>query len=681
MPEILRLPPSVVNKIAAGEVIERPASVVKELVENSLDAGATRVDVAVEKGGIELLRVTDDGCGISPRQLPLAVEPHSTSKIRTADDLFQVATLGFRGEALASIAEVSHFTIRSRPAGEAAGAELAMVGGQAAEASPCGCPPGTTVEVRNLFFNTPVRRKFLKSTQTEMGHVSEVITRLALAQPQVHFTLRHNGREIYDLPPTPNWRERIGRFFGQELANGLIEIERSEADCRLFGYAADPSHSRPNNRTQYFFLNGRYIRDRSLQHALAEAYRGLLLTGRFPVAFLCFELAPDAVDVNVHPTKLEVRFADSGRMYSLLLGTLRMKFLTTDLTAKWKPPGDTSETDASHDLHKAQAVRSEFVAWAKGQMAAWELDEAAESGITAESQASGGRQPPGDVAAETAVVRGQESGVRSQESAFGAGEQTNGIVSPQPGTPLRLSKLSHDWLAKIRGQPQAPSDPDAMPWDRRSAQPWAPNSESATKGAARRVDDESHSPPALQVHNRYLIAETAEGVLVIDQHALHERILYEQLREKVLRGVLESQSLLVPEPVDLTPAEAAAVAEQTELLARLGVKVEPFGGDTVLVSGYPAMLAGVNFVEMLRGIVDQLLSGGKTPDRRDLLDELLHMMSCKAAVKAGDPLTPEEIEALLRQRHLAHDTHHCPHGRPTALMLTREELDRQFLRT
>jgi DNA mismatch repair protein MutL len=724
MPDILRLPPNVINKIAAGEVIERPASVVKELVENSLDAGATRVDVVVEKGGVELLRVSDNGCGIAPQQLALAVEAHATSKIRNAEDLFRVATLGFRGEALASIAAVSRFSIRSRVPGSEAGAELELIGGGvvggesfadepvvggevvggdssrrpgvAADANrplerpptvaPCGCPVGTTVEVQNLFFNTPVRRKFLKSTQTEMGHVNEVITRLALAHPQVHFTLRHNGREVYDLPPTHNWVERIARFFGQELAAALVPIERSEPDCRLFGYVAQPSQSRPNNRTQYFFLNGRYIRDRSLQHALSEAYRGLLLTGRFPVAFLCLELPPEAVDVNVHPTKLEVRFQDSGRMYSLLLGTLRMKFLTTDLTAKWKPPGAAIGDGAAHDAGEAEAVRNELVAWAKGQMAAWEEDEKEEAGGRRQEAAgsgegsgfrvqgsgdpaSGGRQPPDDVAAEDARRweaggRRQTAGDRNQESGVSSSSATRRDVSP-----LRLNRLDRPWPPSVPGS-HVPETGDIR--DRASA---------PMTGEPLRPTDEGTAPHALQVHNRYLIAETAEGVLVIDQHALHERILYEQLREKVLAGALESQSLLVPEPVDLSPAEAAAVLDNAELLAQLGVNVQPFGGETVLVTSYPAMLAQVNLVDMLRGIIERLLAGGKEPERRDVLDELLHMMSCKAAVKAGDPLTAEEIEALLRQRHLAHDTHHCPHGRPTALVLTREDLDRQFLRT
>ncbi|HEY5311346.1 MAG TPA: DNA mismatch repair endonuclease MutL, partial [Pirellulales bacterium] len=329
---IRKLSTSVVNKIAAGEVIERPASVVKELVENSLDAGASRIDVAVEQGGTDLVRVTDNGSGIPPDELPLAVASHATSKLTSADDLFRVRTLGFRGEALASIAEVSRFALRSRTSDNPAGAQLEVVAGESSGVEPCGCPPGTAIEVRNLFFNTPVRRKFLRAMQTEMGHLSEAFTRLALAHPEVHFTLRHNDRPVYDLPPAEDWLGRIALLVGRDLAQELIWIESRDEPITLSGYVARPSQSRAHNRMQYLFLNGRHIRDRSLQHALSEAYRGLLLTGRYPISFLRFAMPADLVDVNVHPTKLEVRFQDGGRLYSQLLATLRTKFLTTDLT-------------------------------------------------------------------------------------------------------------------------------------------------------------------------------------------------------------------------------------------------------------------------------------------------------------------------------------------------------------
>src|SRR3954469_13141505 len=371
MPQIQQLSPSVVNKIAAGEVIERPASVVKELLENSVDAGATRIDVRLEKGGSDVIRIADNGSGISADDLSLAVASHATSKITCADDLFSIGTLGFRGEALASIAEVSRLLVRSRTGESTSGAELEVVGGAAGPVAPVGCPIGTTIEGRNLFFNTPVRHKFLRSVQTEMGHSIEAMTRLALAHPRIHFTLSHNGKTVHDLPPVADIRGRIAAFFGDELANDSIEIKSEHDGVVLSGYVANPMHSRATGRMQYLVLNGRAIRDRSLQHALGEAYRGLILTGRQPICFLRLQMPAELVDVNVHPTKQEVRFQDSGRLYSQLLGTLRTKFLTTDLTARGSSTRSSSYTDdgmpaagAADELGGA----SELVEWAKNQL-------------------------------------------------------------------------------------------------------------------------------------------------------------------------------------------------------------------------------------------------------------------------------------------------------------------------
>ncbi len=612
-PEIRTLSPSVVNKIAAGEVIERPASVVKELLENAVDAGATQVDVSVEQGGSELVRVTDNGCGIRADQLPLAVASHATSKISAADDLFQVRSLGFRGEALASMAEVSRLLIRSRPADAAAGAELEVDGGRLGPVRPCGCPAGTTVEVRQLFFNTPVRRKFLRTTQTEIGHTIEAFTRIALARHDAHLTLRHNDRVLYDLPVVDRWRDRIAAFFGDELGDGLIWVESRVDDIHLSGYVAEPSISRGSNRMQYLLLNGRHIRDRSLQHALGEAYRGLLLTGRFPVAFLRLEMPPELVDVNVHPAKLEVRFADSRQIYSQLLGTLRSKFLTTDLTARAPlSAAGGPAADHGHDAQAAERHREDTMRWARGGPAL-PLPWSAPAGAVPEFRPFGAGEPRGGGLAAAAAGQAGQSAPATRAD------------PPQPALP-------------------------------------------------RPVGD------GLQIHDRYLIAESEEGLVIIDQHALHERILYEQLRARVLSSTLESQRLLVPEPVSMTSPEVSAVLEARDLLARLGMDVEPFGGDTVLVSSYPAMLAGFNPGEVLRQVVEQLLDSDKPLDRRDLLDELLHMIACKAAIKAGDRLSREEIRSLLEQRQHYQDTHHCPHGRPTALVLTSAELDKRFQR-
>jgi len=631
---IRQLSASVVNKIAAGEVIERPASVVKELLENSVDSGASVIEVAIEKGGIESIRITDNGGGIDVDQMELAVTSHATSKIVDADDLFKVGTFGFRGEALASIAEISQTRIRSKPADQETGYELMVNGGNREPIQPCGCPDGTSIEIRQLFYNTPVRQKFLKTPQTEKGHITEAFARVALANPQIKMTLLNNGKPVHQLPATDNWQERIGAFFGPEIADNLISISDSTTveggEIRVHGYVVNPSVTRSNNRMQYLFLNNRFIRDRSLQHAMSEAYRGLIMVGRFPVCFLRLDMPFEMVDVNVHPGKLEVRFQNGGQIYSQLLGTLRSKFLSTDLTAR--------------------------------------------------AQLSNRSTP--------------EYIVKDDPSSPTAGIATPSVPETQNQIDFRQDAPVRDWT-------QAPRQPfPTEPRDRQygSSGPSFPSQSTTTGGhpsfstpltssasaipTAERTDaGEAPAPTrALQVHNTYLISETEEGMVVIDQHALHERIIYEQLREKVLDEKLESQKLLVPEPVTLPPADAALVLENTQLLKQIGVEVEAFGGDTVLVSAYPAMLTNHNPAEMLRGVIEHLANEAKKPDQRDLVDELLHMISCKAAIKAGDKLTPEEISALLEHRQLCQDAHHCPHGRPTALVFSREELDKRFKR-
>lgn len=644
MPPIRQLSQSLINKIAAGEVIERPASVVKELMENAVDAGATRIDVSVGQGGLDLVRVVDNGGGIPMDELPLALASHATSKLVDADDLFRVGTLGFRGEALASIAEISRLVLRSRTPSSPSGAELEATGGVLGVPAPCGCPVGTAIEVHNLFFNTPVRRKFLRTTATEFGHVSEAFTRIALAAPQVHFTLRHNDKPVFELAASDGWLERIALFYGRELADNLIWVESVQDDVTLSGYVAHPSQSRSHNRMQYLFLNGRHIRDRALQHALTEAYRGLLMVGRQPIAFLAMKMPPDLVDVNVHPTKLEVRFQDSGRLYSQLLAALRGRFLTTDLNTRVHTAGDASTVAADddptggHDVGQASQMRQQLVDWAKGKVATW----------------------------------GQGSDARDQETR----DNSRGLTARGDRDPLDLCRLDRPWKPVNDLSSAVPFASDELgPFDDAAAGPLAESSSSDVP-----FSSAPRHPSALQIHNRYLVAETEDGVTIIDQHALHERILYEHLRQRVAAGSIETQNLLVPEPVDLSSAETAAALENRDLLAELGVKVEPFGGNTLLVAGYPAMLANMNPVDVLRSLLDCILAGGKQPDRRDLLDDLLHTVACKAAIKAGDRLAPEEISSLLEQRHLVDDAHHCPHGRPTALVFTREELDKQFKR-
>ena len=697
MPTIRQLSPSIVNKIAAGEVIERPASVVKELLENSIDAGATRIELVIESGGLEMIRISDNGCGIVAEELPLAIASHATSKLQSAEDLFDVHSLGFRGEALASIAEISYLMLRSRVASEEAGAELNVRGGQADPVEPAAAAVGTVIEVRHLFFNTPVRRKFLRSAQTEASHVVEAFTRIALAYPQVHMTLQSGTRQMFDLPATHNMVERIAKFFGHEIADSLIAVESQHEEIRLHGFVTDPSVSRSNNRMQYLFLNGRHIRDRSLQHALGEAYRGLLMVGRFPVCFLHLDMPAQLVDVNVHPTKLEVRFQEGGKIYSQLLQTLRHRFLSTDLTARVR----------NADLHNAQPAsatgsspssESAFAPPASRDDDRWEAHaarmSAANSGAYPPSMAS--PSPTQSLPSGTGRLPfpGELPEFRPFPAANPLGTLAQGNLAPGNLAPGNFSGNSSGSPALGQFPASLPSvgspwDPNRLTSDEASLVPTGVSgsapSTSDSNGTVDRTDPAhllpSSSHLGFQVHNRYLVTQDEQGMVVVDQHALHERILYEQLRKKMDQGQLESQQLLVPEPLDLTPAEAAAALDYREILSKIGINVEPFGGDTVLMTSYPAMLANMRPAEMLRQVLQPLMDGGKEPSTRDLMDDLLNMIACKAAIKAGDRLNPEEITSLLEQRYHYQDTHHCPHGRPTALFFSRDQLDKMFKRT
>lgn len=672
-PRIIRqLPPQLVNQIAAGEVIERPASVVKELLENSIDAGASRIELTIAGGGVEMIRISDDGCGMTGEQLPLAVTSHATSKLPEDDSLFHVGTLGFRGEALASIASVSQMTIRSRAEGTPSGNQINIRGGVIESPGPCGCPIGTTIEVRNLFFNTPVRRKFLKTPQTERGHIVEAFTRLALANPKVHFVLRNGDKDMFDLLPTPRWADRIEAFFGTEISESLILIESDDAQVKIFGFACDPAVNRGNNRMQYLFLNGRHIRDRALQHALGEAYRGLLMVGRHPVCFLRMTMPPDMIDVNVHPAKLEVRFTDSSRVYSRLLQTLRQRFLSTDMTHR------VGSAPAPEPL-SGDALRS------RGEsvmgLPARDVDSQRQSVI---DWARTGQENS----------RGQTVSSTTHRINPASSSSTHSAANAWGGTPS---------FRPFGGAPQP--NPNHAPWDGDAASPDSPRDapdspshapahvgfEPTVESASTASADPSHTQPVrsaspsvcylgFQVHNRYLVTQDEQGMVVIDQHALHERVLYERVCKKVLgqNESLEAQRLLVPEPVSLTPAERVAALEVKDTLARIGLEIEDFGGETILIQSYPAIMPHKDPAEMLRTILESVMSAGRDPNPIDLLNHLLSTVACKAAVKAGDPLAPEEIVSLLEQKDLYQDTHHCPHGRPTALFFSRDELDRMF---
>jgi DNA mismatch repair protein MutL len=438
-------------------------------------------------------------------------------------------------------------------------------------------------------------------------------TRLALARPGLHLTLKNNGKQVYEIPAAAGLLDRIGLFFGKDVRDRLYAVDAVQGPAHLHGLIADPACDRGSAKLQYLFLNGRWIRDRSLLHALQEGFRGLLMTGRYAIGFLFIDLPPDHVDVNVHPTKAEVRFRDANALYRMVLATVRNRLAQENLVGRLQVP-------------------------VSGPVFSFPAN--------------------GSALREPRVV-----------------EQSASLFS-QPGFPTftkappPAALPTEEAAREDSGTPAPPVEPN----------PFAERADYTAEQEGSPLAERADSPRALQLHNAYLVLETPDGMLVIDQHALHERILFEQIKERVGAGSVESQQLLIPEPVDLPADQAALVLEQREALAALGVGVEEFGGGTVLITRYPAMLGKRAPADILRGIVDHLAGRDRLPTREQLLSDLMSLMACHAAVRSGDPLTPEAIAELIALRHLAADAHHCPHGRPTALLFTRQDLDRQFRR-
>ena len=676
---IRKLPLLLVNQIAAGEVIERPASVVKELVENSIDAGATRVDITIEDGGRQLIRVSDNGLGIAPEELHLALAPHATSKLTTSEQLSAIGTLGFRGEALASIASVSRLRIVSRATqdGQAReeGAAIEASGDDATTPAPIGCAPGTTIEVRDLFFNTPARRKFMRGAAAEFGHITEVLTRLAMVYPSVGFKLTHGSRTGIDAAPTDSRRQRCVELLGSEIDEALIEFESdlpaapqpiadggSPARApRVWGLAGTPTIARATSKFIYLFVNGRPIRDRSLFHAIKEAYRGLMPGDKYPVAVVMVELDPATVDVNVHPAKSEVRFSDPVRMHGLVLSAIRQRLLGSDLTPSASlhtPAGEAFDSTTPAPHHDGGAGGA----------------PAAQPGSSV--PAAEGTQPESLVSYIKQLTPGQKG------FDFGQAKQAMGDTT-------KPNELDGD----------APSEVSRQSVEPLVSAPAQPTVERKHAG------DAVSPPPArpvLQVHDSYLVTQDDDGLLIIDQHALHERIMFEELRCRLLGGEhrLESQRLLMPAVIKASPKRLALLDELKPLTGRIGIEAEPIGPDALAVHAFPSFLFDrrVDPVEFMEDLLDQAEEGAFAPltaangngsaDDSDTiqieeaaLHKVLDMMSCKAAVKAGDAMGPEEIHALLAKSQAIERSGSCPHGRPTTIRLTLHDMAKQFKRT
>lgn len=654
---IRKLSTLVANQIAAGEVVERPASVVKEVVENSLDAKSTRVIVELETGGIELVRVTDDGGGIAKDDLPLAIAPHATSKISEANDLEHVGTLGFRGEALASISSVSRLTIRSRTKDSDSAYSVDVEGETQGTIKPAGGPVGTVVTVRNLFFNTPARRKFLRTPQTEQDRCVDVMKQLSMAHPDVGFVVKADGRTVIDVPPGQGPKSRCLAILGTELADQVVEVHADGFDdnrgIAVWGLAGLPSIARGSAKYQFVFVNGRPVRDRTITHALMEAYRGIIEPGRYPTVVLMLELSPHGVDVNVHPAKAEVRFRDSGLVHSVVLRALREALQRADLTPTaltLRPQlGGAGAAWTAANLGQQAPVDSQLL---PGQ--AWRRDMPGAGVGTGWSPST-----PADAAAS-------ERRYTDYFQRFSPAREQQG---------LNVADL-RDALGGASAV--GPSASGLAP----SAEPTLPEAIPATR--------------LLQVHNSYLVTQDEQGVVIIDQHALHERVMFEYLLARVTRpredgtpGVLESQRLLMPVVAPCSPGVVESIEAFAPVFERIGVQAEPLTPTSLAVHAFPSFLfeRGVDPVEFMGELFGKLDAGSVSANTaaktlsEEVLRDVLDMMACKAAVKAGDKLSEMELDELVKLRSDVERSSNCPHGRPTSVRLTIRELEKLFGRS
>jgi len=582
------LPESVANKISAGEVVERPASVVKELVENALDAGAGVIRVDAESGGSKLLRVTDDGCGMTYDEALLSLERHATSKISTEADLFGVRTMGFRGEALPSIAAVSRFEMLTRVADAGEGVRVRVEGGVVKSVEPAGCAPGTQITVRDIFYNVPARRKFLKSKRTEIANITDVLSRIAVAYPGVHFHLTHDGREVLEAQPARDIRERISDAMGGSALASMVDVDaRGPSGVRVHGMVGLPDLSRSNTSMIYIYVNSRPVKSRLINHALGESYRSLIPRGRYPVAVLFVELPPEEVDVNVHPAKAEVKFKASEPVYETVRAAVRGAFAR--IPPQSHRPGNIPVSERMARIESAVAG----------------------------------------------------SARRDWEGAAGAGEEKRFPAAPRPHADRLPAGFMKPAVAR---------------------RPAGYFSELKVLG---------------QLKATYIVCQSPEGLMLIDQHAAHERTAFEQLRKEYSGNRIGRQALLFPETVEFGPREAAHMERHLESFRILGFDIEEFGPRTYRVSAQPAVLSTADPRDLLLDTLDSLARGGSEP-LEQRLDEVFARMACHAVVRANRRLTDEEIRALLARLDEEEYPLTCPHGRPISVNITFEELEKMF---
>ncbi|MCG8566943.1 MAG: DNA mismatch repair endonuclease MutL [Desulfobacterales bacterium] len=662
--EIRILPEILSNQIAAGEVVQRPVSVVKELVENSIDAGAQRIIVEIEKGGKSLIRISDDGVGLSRDQALLSIERYATSKIFSKDDLFNIGTFGFRGEALPSIASVSKFTLVSRTRESDVGVKLVIHGGKLSQVEDAGAPSGTMVEVKSLFYNTPARRKFLKADSTEAGHIADAVAGMALGNPSIGFRLVFNGKVTRNFPPGQDLFQRALAVLGKDATNNLYSLDQVEGPAHITGVCANPALTRSTANRIYLFVNHRLVHDRGVVAAMFKGYRGRIMKGRYPMGVICVQLPYDQVDVNVHPTKREVKFINPRPVYLAVTRAIEsaMASAQTDPLAYASAgpvtmtghspqpeaplPSFASDLLAPPRKKKKKQVQPE-IQWAMG-------DAPLEKAFTREreipSQPDRPSEPSRSLAGSTAEH------------------------APEYGVPPRVDVPPPPHQRDVVPQELEPPDTAEV-----APSPLPPVAEAVEPVAA---PSSGRELPVIigQTMGTYILAELDKRLLLIDQHAAHERIVYETLKARHSGMAVQSQSLLVPETLELSHREADLLSSILEELEGLGLRVEPFGGTTYVIKAVPVILAERSAEELVMNIIETLLDTSDSGVKDAWLEDCLISMACHTAIRANKPMHPLEMERLVKDLFVCDNPFHCPHGRPTIISFDTYDLEKLFKR-
>lgn len=627
---IKRLPEIVANQISAGEVIERPASIVKELVENSIDAGSKEITIEVENGGRDSIRVKDDGKGIAEDDLELAFDRYATSKIENVNDLYSIRTLGFRGEALASIASISKVEIFSRSSDSLKGSKMLLEGGEIIKKAPAGVPVGTDITIRDIFYNTPARYKYLKTIETEFGHISNIVSREAMAYPEIKFTLIHNKREVLKTPGTGNLLDAIYSIYGEELVNNLIELEYEESYVKLSGFITRPNYTRSSRNHQIFFVNKRTVYNRSLRRGVEKGYQGLIPPGRYPVVFLNLKLNQVLVDVNVHPSKREVKFSREEIIEKIIEKGVRTNLsrINTAPQLKVRKQKGDSFQEIKFDFDNYKPLDT------NGRRSNTELSDDnkyfADKPYFPENKQAGGK-----VAEENIKKDIRNNFYREkQPEYFIYNPEVKSIPEERVKTNYETDKPPLPGINRIFGQ----------------------------------------------ILNTYILAEGTDGLYIIDQHNAHERVLYEKKYAEYRQQEILTQGLLVPVNIEVTLAEKEIIEKHFDLLNKLGIKIESFGSNSYIVTELPLLLKNLPGQVIVREIIDRLLENDRKLQPADLIDDLITLMSCKAAIKAGKYLDMREMIELVAELFNTENPERCPHGRPIIIHISNEDIARSMVR-